>query len=265
MREALPDRWRCDDVLERSDMGSLQSFQTALDFIEAAKKTGDLEGLGRLFHKSTARLGFDHYACVSCVAFDTLPENAVFLAHYPDDWTKYYLEKKYDRIDKILQLSLGTSMPFNWENETVVKGRTGEQQRFFDEAEDAGLVYGVTVPIHVVGSYPGAVNIVGEYSQTDPSVEHALHLMSVYMHDRAVKLGEEGQRSAADRQELSPRELECLRWVSAGKTDWEISSILHIAERTVHAHIENAKRKLGVHTRLQAVVKAFLATNFYSG
>ncbi|WP_020400046.1 LuxR family transcriptional regulator [Kordiimonas gwangyangensis] len=244
-------------------MAELASFQIAMDFIEDAKMAESHERLGHLFHTAARKLGFNHYACVSCLAFDELPEDAVFLAHYPDDWTEYYLENKYDRIDRILQVSLGSSMPFNWDHAQVVQGRSTAQQRFFDEAEDAGIVYGVTVPIHVVGGYPGAVNIVGEYHQNDPAVEHALHLMSVYMHDRAVKLGKTRAGKRMIRQDLTPRELECLKWVSAGKTDWEISCVLSIAERTVHAHIENAKRKLGVHTRLQAVVKAFLSSGNY--
>ncbi|WP_417450776.1 LuxR family transcriptional regulator [Kordiimonas sp.] len=244
-------------------LGDLQSFQVALEFIEAAKKADNLDLLGRLFQAAAEKLGFANYACVSCLEFDALPEDAVFLAHYPEDWTKYYLDKKYDRIDRILQVSLGSSMPFNWDHDTVVNGRTSDQQRFFDEAEDAGLVYGVTVPIHVVGAYPGAVNVVGEFHQNDPAVEHALYLMGVYMHDCAVKLGEDNSFTGMPRRDLSPRELECLKWASSGKTDWEISGILSIAERTVHAHIENAKRKLGVHTRLQAIVKAFLSSNYY--
>jgi DNA-binding CsgD family transcriptional regulator len=244
-------------------LADLQSFQIALDFIESAKRAESHDELGRLFQGAARKLGFSHYACVSCLSFDTLPEDAVFLAHYPDDWTQYYLDQKYDRIDRILQVSLGSSMPFNWDHDQVVHGRSSDQQRFFDEAEDAGLVYGVTVPIHVVGSYPGAVNIVGEFHHNDPAVEHALHLMGVYMHDRAVKLGSVKRPKRMLRQDLTLRELECLKWVAAGKTDWEISCVLTIAERTVHAHIENAKRKLGVHTRLQAVVKAFLSSNHY--
>ncbi len=252
-----------DGRVGAQQVADIQSFQIAMDFIEAAKQVDSHDRLGALFHAAARKLGFSHYACVSCLAFDQLPEDAVFLAHYPDDWTQHYLEKKYDRIDRILQVSLGSSMPFNWDHDQVVHGRSGAQQRFFDEAEDAGIVYGVTVPIHVVGAYPGAVNIVGEYHHNDPAVEHALHLMSVYMHDRAVKLGRKQQGKRMIRQDLTPRELECLKWVAAGKTDWEISCVLTIAERTVHAHIENAKRKLGVHTRLQAVVKAFLSAGHY--
>jgi len=54
---------------------------------------------------------------------------------------------------------------------------------------------------------------------------------------------------------LSPRESECLRWISDGKTDSEAGKILHISPRTVRFHINNAKVKLGVSTRIQAVAK----------
>jgi len=55
---------------------------------------------------------------------------------------------------------------------------------------------------------------------------------------------------------LSPRELQCLQWASKGKTDGEIGVILSISARTARFHIENAKRKLGAATRVQAVAEA---------
>ena len=55
---------------------------------------------------------------------------------------------------------------------------------------------------------------------------------------------------------VSRRESQILRWVAAGKSDWEIGRILKISEKTVNFHVENAKRKLGVGTRIQAVVAA---------
>ncbi len=56
---------------------------------------------------------------------------------------------------------------------------------------------------------------------------------------------------------LTPRQAECLKWVSAGKTDDEIGSILSLSSRTVHNHIEAAKRALGVAKRSQAVFMAY--------
>ena len=41
-----------------------------------------------------------------------------------------------------------------------------------------------------------------------------------------------------------------------GKSDWEIGKLLGISESTVHKHIEDAKRRFGVSTRIQLVVRS---------
>jgi DNA-binding response OmpR family regulator len=56
--------------------------------------------------------------------------------------------------------------------------------------------------------------------------------------------------------ELSEREIEALTWSARGKTSDEIAMILGLSKRTIDFHIDNARAKLGVSTRIQAVVKA---------
>jgi DNA-binding NarL/FixJ family response regulator len=65
-------------------------------------------------------------------------------------------------------------------------------------------------------------------------------------------------RSAAPPKhvELRDREVETLTWAARGKTFWEIGQILGLSKRTVEFHLENARRKLGVATRTQALIKA---------
>jgi DNA-binding CsgD family transcriptional regulator len=55
---------------------------------------------------------------------------------------------------------------------------------------------------------------------------------------------------------LSDREQEVLKWMKEGKTNWEISQILQISERTVKFHIRNIFKKLGASRRSQAVALA---------
>ncbi|RME65193.1 MAG: helix-turn-helix transcriptional regulator [Alphaproteobacteria bacterium] len=55
---------------------------------------------------------------------------------------------------------------------------------------------------------------------------------------------------------LSKREVECLRWAAAGKTDYEISLIISRSCATVRFHIQNAARKLQAVNRSQTVFKA---------
>ena len=62
---------------------------------------------------------------------------------------------------------------------------------------------------------------------------------------------------------LTRREIQCLKWAAMGKTDSDISEIMHISLPTVRFHITNAARKLNVIGRPQAIYKA--ATLGYVG
>ena len=70
-----------------------------------------------------------------------------------------------------------------------------------------------------------------------------------------MRLGEGRPRGPAGVR-VTARESEILAWVAAGKSDWAIGQILRISGKTVNFHVENAKRKLGVGTRVQAVLMA---------
>jgi DNA-binding response OmpR family regulator len=61
------------------------------------------------------------------------------------------------------------------------------------------------------------------------------------------------------RATLGKREVETLTWAARGKTSAEIAQILGLSKRTVDFHIDNARNKLGVATRIQAAIKAATA------
>jgi DNA-binding NarL/FixJ family response regulator len=58
------------------------------------------------------------------------------------------------------------------------------------------------------------------------------------------------------RSNLTPRESEVLRLLAEGLTQHEIAAHLTISPKTVGTHIEHVLRKLGVHSRAQAVARA---------
>lgn len=87
---------------------------------------------------------------------------------------------------------------------------------------------------------------------------------------RGVAFGEQGwvsRRIAAqmstwmggeeeDQNSLTPREVEVLKGVVAGKTNQEIGLSLGISEKTVEKHLEGVYKKLGVASRVEAAVHA---------
>ena len=64
------------------------------------------------------------------------------------------------------------------------------------------------------------------------------------------------QRNRLWTPSLSKRELEVLHWAKEGKSNWDISMILSISERTVKFHFSNIFKKLEVINRSQAIVRA---------
>jgi ATP/maltotriose-dependent transcriptional regulator MalT len=84
---------------------------------------------------------------------------------------------------------------------------------------------------------------------------------------RAEKLVEEVARGSASAKSLAPagsteagglttREIEVLRLVAEGLSDKEIADRLHLSGHTVHRHISNIRRKLGLPSRSAAVAWA---------
>ena len=66
-----------------------------------------------------------------------------------------------------------------------------------------------------------------------------------------------GRAAPRDAHGLSPRELEVLRLVAAGKSNREIAATLVVSEHTVARHMQNILTKLGVSSRTAAAAFAF--------
>jgi PAS domain S-box-containing protein len=63
-------------------------------------------------------------------------------------------------------------------------------------------------------------------------------------------------RAAAREAELTARELEILRLLGSGSTTSGVAAQLHISRTTVNNHVQHILRKLGSHTRLEAIRRA---------
>jgi len=66
-----------------------------------------------------------------------------------------------------------------------------------------------------------------------------------------------GRSGVAGRAGLTPRELEILELLAEGLDQGEIASRLVISPKTVATHIDHILAKLGVHSRAEAVARAY--------
>ncbi len=219
------------------------------------------------FHKvmADAAAAFD----LQCFAYLRLPRDGKapvgLISSYPIGWTDRYIKEHYERFDPVVELAQARTKPFEWGLGADGFAMSNEQTRLFDEASEFGIRCGFTIPIHDRHGPLAAVTFASdqrrpEFQRSIQVNERVLQLMAISLHAHARrKLWHDRVINGV---QLSPREFECLQWTAAGKSAWEIGRILSISHNTVTFHVENAKAKLGVRTRQQAV--ALLAACQYN-
>lgn len=94
----------------------------------------------------------------------------------------------------------------------------------------------------------------------DRDAARAIQTAALIVAERMIAQAVDYLPAAAEAAEpaLSARERDSLAFVAEGKTDWEIATIMGVAESTARFHVDNARRKLGAVNRAHAVAR-FLA------
>ncbi|CAM2946948.1 response regulator transcription factor [Paenibacillus sediminis] len=90
--------------------------------------------------------------------------------------------------------------------------------------------------------------------QVELHPEAASQLMDMVAHPEETTAPSEG--AAVGFEELTKRELDVLRLISAGNSNKEIGDILYISEKTVKTHVSHILDKLGLSDRTQAAIYA---------
>lgn len=135
-----------------------------------------------------------------------------------------------------------------------------------ERTEHFGVHSAIIAPAYLPGGVIGAV----VWASPDETLDvasifaeragelHALTLKFVATHNDLA-----ASKAPGALPPLTRREIQCLKWAAMGKTDGDISEIMHISLPTVRFHITNSARKLNVVGRPQAIYKA--ATLGYVG
>ena len=150
----------------------------------------------------------------------------------------------------LVNFSRATDLPFLMGSAKAALGLNDEQWWAVFPPYFRGFD-GVVVPVHDRGTLIWYVAFAGLRPDLSPA---SVAMMSCATHAGYARF-RELMDSTAPHSPLTPRESECLMLVAQGKTDEEIAAALEISTRTVRFHVGNAKSKLGVSTRVQAVAK----------
>lgn len=234
----------------------MKPFDIGQAFIEQHSRGSSLAELQQSFNRSLQQLGVRYFAC--CAHGDPLdpPSAALVFQNYPQEWVRSFSESGLYRIDPVFQYANERGLPFRWDDPQFRATQTPEQRRIMMEAERHGIVHGCTVPIHAPRSRTASCSIVPEPSALDQAGLQVLFTMAHYLYEAMCRAARSEMCAIAPPAQFSERERQCLELAAQGKDDWTIGSILQISERTAHNHIERAKKRLGVGTRVQVIVHA---------
>lgn len=242
------------------DMSSVALENWTLDFVAKLDEAPDEGAASTLFNDFVGGFGFSRAIVMRIPEVGDTPEKCVALNTFPHEWTDHYYRSGYHHRDPVMRRITTGVLPYTW-GEAFKSVKAGKTERaIFNEAREFHLRDGLVVPIVEAGGSTGLVSVAGDDVDLSDVPRRALNLASVYFHSTLSRLR---RRALEQDMSLTPREFECLKWVAEGKSDWEIGQILSISAKTVNYHIENAKRKFGVATRVQAVVAALRAGRLY--
>lgn len=228
----------------------------ALDFVDAIEATDTFGGVISQFEKIIGQLGFHAYIMARIPAASESLAQMTVANGWPRQWFELYNREKFSVADPIPRHCFDSLNPFEWKDAPYDREHDLPAHNVMMRARDFRLHDGFCIPIHYDDA-TAAVSIAGERPYLDAETKSALHLMGVFTHGRLRALARAATAAPA-RRRLSEIEAEVLRWAARGKTAWETGQILHLSERNVRWHLEEAQRKLMTKNKTATVAVALV-------
>ena len=230
------------------------------DFLELSKSARTQDELFDILQSTLNRYGYDRVVFTIVRDNDLGPE---YVGHgvvqnYPMDWHAHYMSSGYELIDPVRMYVAQAHEVFKWEDlDEHLGGLTNKQKILIGEAYDAGLRHGLCVPtsnsMSKLSGIAVATSGTKDSAHIDPDLLEA-YCRQFYKSFKRIAL--QDAPMPPHNIQLSSREHQILSWIAHGKTDEEISDILVINVGTVRFHTQSLFKKLNVHNRPYAVLKA---------
>jgi DNA-binding CsgD family transcriptional regulator len=224
-----------------------------LEIIDASLRCKNEEDLRQLVRVLRGLVPFEFAMCVlSGISCSSTDPYRIINVSYPLSWLELYISEQFDRIDPVvIEHRLHFDLQY-WSDS--YKKHEGHEE-FVSCAEAYGLQTGYSYGLRTEsGNSASLFSFGGRSMKRLPRTCDILRRIVPHLHQALVRIvAPKGNRRQVSDPGLSSREKEVLKWVTAGKTNWEISQILAISERTVKFHVRNILGKVHAATRVQAV------------
>jgi LuxR family transcriptional regulator, quorum-sensing system regulator BjaR1 len=228
--------------------------RAAFDFVDAIERVTDPGTVIELFDRELKRYGFHAWLITGLPNRGERIDPLMMLNGWPKGWTETYTRLNLVQNDPVVAHCFRSTAPFVWRDAPYDPLTNPKAKEVMDRATDFRMNEGFCVPIHSSEGFQAVVTMAGEQVEAARQVRRALHLMALYAYGKAVELCL--PKKFPEPRLLTKREREVLQWTAAGKTAWEISQILGVAESTIIAHLKSAAAKYDTPNRVATVVAA---------
>lgn len=202
----------------------------------------------------THELKFDYCSFTMSPQLYNDPVDPFQINNYPTEWNSLYKQAHFFEKDPVVAHCKSSVFPILWGEKAFCT-----TPNLWDLAKSFGVHLGWTQSVHdfhgvfsmlTLGRSKGEVSPQELYDKAGQVLWlcHAMH--AVVAHKYA------DNPSIAPPSNLTPRETEILKWSAMGKTADEVGKIMSITPRTVGFHVSSAMRKLGVSSKIAAVLRA---------
>jgi LuxR family transcriptional regulator, quorum-sensing system regulator BjaR1 len=232
----------------------LKISRAAFDFVDAIERVTDPRTVIDLFDRELKSYGFHAWLITGLPNHGERIDPLMMLNGWPKGWTETYTRLNLVQNDPVVAHCFRSTAPFEWRDAPYDPLTNPKAKEVMDRATDFRMNEGFCVPIHSSEGFQAVVTMAGEQVEAARQVRRALHLMALYAYGKAVELCL--PKKFPEPRLLTKREREVLQWTAAGKTAWEISQILGVAESTIVAHLKSAAAKYDTPNRVATVVAA---------
>ena len=220
-----------------------------------AKSTDDLRNQVVTFAQS---LGFR--TVTAFVVIDHSPTESTFFGvdNTPIAFAEAYHDERLGKADPVMQHCKHRSLPIIWDQTTYVQNKASE---LWEHQASYGYRSGIALALHLPGGKHFSLGVdsdrpISSDSRQLTRIVAELQLFAAHAQETAFRVLVPPAPAFPMRPQLTPRELEVLKWTMDGRSSAEIGKMLNIAERTVVFHLQNAMRKLNCTSKYLAVLKA---------
>jgi LuxR family quorum-sensing system transcriptional regulator CciR len=232
-----------------------------LDFIDRCSIATSPEQIFEAFRGAAERLGYGRLALFPVTPqarrkLGQLEPSPVVASNVPAQWIDHYFTNSYEIVDPVLLRAHLLDEPLIWDELARDASLTPKQRRVMAESRDAGLLNGVSIPLHGTLRETYIVSLATDNPRA-PNLANLAKLQILAVQFIAA-YGRACRRCAGEPTNirLTDRERECLTWTARGKSAWTIGKIIDVSEHTVNFHLKRGMAKLGASNRMQAVVAA---------